>query len=77
MRSRGTDYPQGRATLEGATKLFKSMYYVNCWNLCDYESKALWRLYGSAGDGVAVCSTYESLVDVMREDENLFLGKIT
>jgi len=45
----------------------RNIIYVNCWHMNDYESAAMWSLYVSSGQGIAVQTTYrrlgESLVD--------------
>lgn len=51
--------------------------YVNCWTLSDFESEALWRLYTGPSEGVAIRSTYSKLVDVVRNDDQLFVGCVT
>lgn len=35
--------------------------YVNCWYISDYESAAMWQLYASNNEAVALQSTYERL----------------
>lgn len=48
---------------------------LNCWHVSEYESAALWRLYG--GDsGVAVRSTYARLVGSLRGDSKVFVGLV-
>jgi hypothetical protein len=54
----------------------KKATYVNCWNLSDYESEALWRLYGADGDGIAIRASYRSLVDIIESDDQLFVGRV-
>ncbi len=59
--------------------------YVNCWNLADYESAALWGLYVPPNGGVAVRSTFRRLTESFlpsAEDQgfplesSIFVGKI-
>jgi hypothetical protein len=50
--------------------------FVNCWNMSDDESEALWRLYGAQEASVAIRSTYEELAEVMRHNDGLYLGLI-
>jgi hypothetical protein len=54
----------------------KKATYVNCWNLSDYESETLWRLYGADGDGIAIRASYQSLVDIIESDDQLFVGRV-
>jgi hypothetical protein len=58
-----------------ARKLRESCF-VNCWNMSDDESEALWRLYGAQDASVAIRTTYDELLEVMRLHERLYLGLI-
>lgn len=58
--------PDTKAQFEGVGKRTRSATYVNCWNLSDYESEALWRLYTVDSDGIAIRARYWSLVDVIK-----------
>ena len=40
--------------------------YANCWNLSEYESNALWRLYCGDSQGVAIRTTYAALQDSLK-----------
>lgn len=42
---------------------FRKSFYVNCGHESEYESVAMWKLYLSSGDGVAIKTTYEDLVE--------------
>jgi hypothetical protein len=50
--------------------------YVSCWALSPFESEALWRLYTSDADGIAIQTTYQALVDVIEPDSDLYVGRI-
>jgi hypothetical protein len=39
--------------------------YVNCWHMSSSESIAMWQIYGSRNDSLAVQSTYRRLFDVL------------
>src|SRR5438477_1036664 len=54
-RWRGEPRPVPRAT---ELQSLRSRCYVNCWNMSDDESEALWRLYGGQDASVALRSTY-------------------
>lgn len=36
---------------------------ASCWHMNEYESMAMWRLYLTGSEGVAVQSTYQRLID--------------
>jgi hypothetical protein len=60
--------------------------YVNCWNLAEHESAALWGLYVPPHGGVAVRSTFRRLTesflpspedaDLPPTNNTIFVGKI-
>jgi hypothetical protein len=51
--------------------------FVNCWALSEFESEALWKLFAVDGDGIAINTTYQALVDTIEPDDELYLGSIT
>lgn len=42
--------------------------YVSCWHANDYESEAMWKLYGMTGNSIAIESSIERLASSSRED---------
>lgn len=58
-------------------KLNRTCSYINCWAQSDLESEALWRLYTSSNEGVAIRTTYSKLINVIRNDDELFVGCVT
>lgn len=44
-----------------AIQLLRASSYVSCWTQCSYESFALWKLYCSTNDGVAIQTSLKSL----------------
>jgi hypothetical protein len=55
----------------------RSACYVSCWALSDVESEAFWRLYARDNDGVAIQTTYSKLVDVIKGDDQLYVGRVS
>lgn len=56
----------------------RKWYIVNCWNLNENESVALWHLYVKGTCGVAIQSTYGKLRKVICEnsDKPRVIGKV-
>src|SRR5437870_10540134 len=49
---------------------------INSWHLSDYESAALWELYGTEA-GIAIQSTINELKDSFaRTDDTIWIGKV-
>lgn len=52
--------------------------FMNCWNLNDYESAAMWKLYSSSNEGISIQSTFKRLTECFQKDNNYstFIGKV-
>lgn len=37
--------------------------YINCWHVNECESAAMWKLYGTSNQSVAIVSTFQRLLD--------------
>ena len=44
--------------------------FMNCWHLNEVESAAMWKLYVSHNEGIAIQSTYERLTTSFEGDES-------
>lgn len=59
------------------TRSARRDYYVNCWHAAEYESVAMWKIYGSPGAGVAVISNGARLETALAaNEEKLYLGAV-
>ncbi len=59
-------------------KYHREVTFVNSWYMKEHESAAMWKLYLSNNEGIAIQSTYQRLVDALAdyEDFEVYLGKI-
>jgi hypothetical protein len=71
------------AMMEDLSRLYRSLplhTFVSCWHLNDVESDAMWQLYASRGEGIAIQSTFECLASSFQADENsmfdVYVGKV-
>jgi len=48
---------------------------LNCWHINEDESEAMWRLYGAAGNGIAIESTEDRLKTVLTAD-GILVGRV-
>jgi hypothetical protein len=56
---------------------FSQFMAVNCWHLNESESMAMWKLYLSSNEGVAVQTTYARLRDCFHlTDERVNIGLV-
>jgi hypothetical protein len=65
------------AAAEEEMRRLRETCFVNCWNMSDDESEALWRLYGEQNASIAIRATYDELLDVARCDHDLRLGLVS
>jgi hypothetical protein len=47
--------------------------FINCWNLSEHESAALWASYGK---GIAIRSTFARLRESLRGEERVYIGRV-
>jgi hypothetical protein len=47
--------------------------FVSCWNLSEYESAALWHVYGR---GIAIKSTFARLRDSLTTEMPVYIGTV-
>jgi len=55
----------------------RKFYYASCWHMSDIESDAMWKLYMSGNEGLAIRTTYQKLIYSLRDVSQEFLiGKV-
>jgi hypothetical protein len=58
-------------------KLLREFTVVNCWHMNEYESAAMWNLYASSEEGIAIQSSFQRLKDSFTDRENdIFIGVV-
>lgn len=59
-------------------KYNREVTFVNSWHIKGYESAAMWKLYLSNHEGIAIPSTYERLIQALEDyqDFEIMIGKI-
>jgi len=60
--------------LSESSKWMREWTYINCWHSNEYESAAMWDLYGKSNEAVAIETNYQKLVDVLPE--STFIGLV-
>jgi hypothetical protein len=71
------DSPNGQhAHQEHWRVLLRQSTFVNCWFMNDYESDAMWRLYGGSADSVAVCTKAANLLKYFLPGRGYYVGKV-
>jgi hypothetical protein len=50
--------------------------YLNCWNVSEFESAAMWDIYQREGRGVAIRSTWGHLTDSITSTWDINGGKV-
>lgn len=55
----------------------KKEFLINCWHLNNYESAAMWQLYGKSNSGIAIQTTCKRLIDVLNKSRAaMYLGMV-
>lgn len=54
---------------EMAKKEHPKYLFVNCWHINEYESDAMWKIYGTKNTGIAIKSTIKRLKDSFEKTE--------
>lgn len=56
----------------------KKWMFINCWNIHEYESAAMWNLYLKSDEGIAIQSTFKQLSRSFNkyEDLDVHIGEI-
>jgi hypothetical protein len=53
----------------------RTSYYANCWHQSDIESDAMWKLYMKSDEGLAIRTTYQSLIYSLRKcQQDYYVG---
>jgi hypothetical protein len=69
--------PQIRASLFNANRFMPTWTCINCWYAREHDSAAMWSLYASPTDGVAVKSTVGRLSAALSATEPaIFIGSV-
>lgn len=74
----GSSFQGQPASLKGMLieKVIPS-HFINSWYISEFESDAMWRLYGHKSEGVAIKSTLGKLKQVFQEGpEEIYLGQV-
>lgn len=69
--------------MDGMSRFHRSLRqhtFISCWHLNDVESAAMWKLYLSQNEGIAVQTTFERLTSSFQGDEQemfeVYAGKV-
>jgi len=52
----------------------KGNTFISCWSLDEFESDALWKLYGNGNGSIAIKTTVKKFKKVALGADNVFLG---
>lgn len=58
-------------------KKFREYVMINCWHMNEYESAAMWDLYVGGNEGIAIQSSFDSLVKSFEHcPQKIRFGKV-
>ncbi len=65
------------ADFSDMNRRMRKVVYVNCWHMNEHESAAMWRTYLSAGEGIAIRSTFRRVAcSVEADPRGVFIGQV-
>lgn len=50
--------------------------FVNCWHMCDQDSKDMWDIFSKDKKDIAIQSTYLKLRESIKDSRDVFIGKV-
>lgn len=60
-----------------AERKMKALRCICCWNISDFESAALWKIYSNFSQGIMITSQISSLIESFKEtQENVDLSEV-
>lgn len=62
--------PEGMRTIVEVRKNTPYHTFINCWHMNDFESAAMWELYGLGQKGIAIQSSIKRLQDSFVDPDN-------
>jgi hypothetical protein len=63
--------------IRNALNFFRKTLAVNCWNINEQESAALWKIYCTGIDGIAIQSTVGRIKSALEVEEiDVYIGKV-
>jgi hypothetical protein len=62
----GEHYAAMGPRMQHARKQMRTQVYLNCWHASSHESAAMWGLYQSSGQGVAVRTKWKALKECLQ-----------
>lgn len=58
-------------------ELTKKFYFLNCWHINENQSDAMWKIFLSTNNGIAIKSTVGNLIKSFEETkEDIFISKV-
>lgn len=70
MRRRKERYVNSEVTFPWLSENFIRGTYVSCWHLSQYESAAMWTLYLTKSEGIAIRSSVQKFIDAIQGDSD-------
>lgn len=74
LREESFDTPFGCFPKEDVRKIFptcREWIYVSCWHLSEFESSAMWQLYGAERNSICIFTTVEKLSNQIDHDDTV------
>ena len=76
MEDRGSEWEKYRENIFEIYRKSRKNIYVNCWHSNANESAAMWSLYSTQHDGIAIRTDFQSLRDSIGKEQHVFYDDI-
>ena len=67
-------FAKAMKTMGEITKRWPRYNAINCWNMNEHESAAMWKLYLKSDEGIAIQSTYRKLKQSLIDKIKIHIG---
>ena len=72
----GEHYEEMFSNSAGRRAAMLERIHMNCWNLAEFESAAMWEIYEREGRGVAIRTTWGALTSSITSSRQVFGARI-
>lgn len=71
------EYEKLLKTMVNFNSYFRKTIFINCWHINEFESEAMWKIYSSSNNSVAVQSTFRNLKQAFNNGSYpIHIGKV-
>ena len=69
--------PEFNEAVSSSQRKVPLLMVVNCWHENVYESEAMWKVYATGQNGIAIKTTFSKLAESLVCEEPIFIGTVS